>query len=107
MKIFMLEIPVTNYYRDGVYYKTMFFKNHSPKKEEVLEILKKDLADADPKDDHYGFIDEVKEAIKVLESAEEFPMLGGNLIMTNTRVMHPKWGDQPLAVRKIFVNELN
>jgi hypothetical protein len=103
MDIFKLEIPVTNYNGDGVYYYTMYFANRFPTKVEVLDLLKKEL---DNNDKDFPLWDDLaKEAFDILQMAE-YPMLYSNLAMTNKRVNHPKWGDCPISAAKVSYYEM-
>lgn len=105
MNIFKLEIPVTNYNGDGVYYYTMYFANRFPTKSEVLDLLRKEL-DAPPDEEFPSFGDDcTKEAFDILQMAE-YPMLYSNLVMTNKRVNHPKWGDCPISAEKVSYYEM-
>lgn len=104
MNIFKLEIPVTNYTEDGVYYYTMYFANRFPTKDEVLALLQKELETPDP-DGFPGGEDLTKEAMEILTIAE-YPMLYSNLVMTNKRVIHPKWGDCPISAERVYYVEM-
>jgi hypothetical protein len=104
MDIFKLEIPVTNYDGNGVYYFTMYFANRFPTKQEVLALLQKEVEYPD-KDGFPGGNDLTNEAIEILTIAE-YPMLYSNLVMTNKRVNHPKWGDCPVSAEKIYYVEM-
>ena len=105
MDIFKLEIPVTNYNGDGVYYYTMYFANRFPTKAEVLDLLKKELGN--PHDKNFIPLEDdlTMEAFDILQMAE-YPILYSNLVMTNTRVNHPKWGDCPVSAERVLYYEM-
>jgi len=107
MKIYQFEIPISDYYGKEVFFKCLYFVREScPTRNEVMEALKK-AAEVDRKmtqgEESPGGVDdgEFAEALRVLESTKEFPQCYGDLIRTNIRVKHPKFGDQPLSCQVI------
>lgn len=95
MRIFRFSIPISDYYGEGVFFKDLFFcRGTCPTRGEVIAAVKEAAAvDAQYPED----CGEFSEVLEVLRLTEDFPQVYGDLIHTNTRVIHPKWGDQPVS----------
>lgn len=96
MRVYKFSIPIDDYYGDAVFFKNIYFGvDRCPTKDEVISALKGVIAISKTK--HHTEDGENDEALRVIESTNEFPQCYGDLIYTNIRVNHPKWGDQPLS----------
>lgn len=82
--LYQYIIPIENYNCDGIFFKEIFIESEKyPTKEEFIAIIEGIAAE-----------EIVKEA--------EYPILYGSCIATNTRVIHPKYGDLPFSVKRIL-----
>ncbi len=83
--VVVIEIPVPNYYGDGIFYQQLLF-NHSPTKEyviEVLERLHKESLEYVQYDN--GWVECIKTVKSVPDDNWEF-VAQGDLVHTNTFV---------------------
>jgi hypothetical protein len=84
--LFKYEIPITNYYGDGIYHMELYIEsNRFLTKIEFLDILwEKHLVD-EP---------EGKEAYKIVEGCKDFPRLNNEMSLATNFVSHHKFGQQ-------------
>lgn len=93
MRIYKLEVPVTNYRGDSVFFQEFFFfQETTPTKDQAIKLLEK------ARDEHFA---DFAEELEVIKSCQEFPMCWPGISFINTRVQHPKWGDQPISMAVI------
>lgn len=104
MNIYKLDIPITDYYGGSIsMYSHYFESGNSPTKEQIALYLQIQLSLVNEDTNPMARIDfdALSEALEIIKSCEEFPILTGGLFMKNTFVNHPKHGRQPLSITKI------
>lgn len=99
MQAVRLSIPIKNYEGTGVFFQHLYFKE-SPSKEEVLAILKR----YHEQDSEYStYLGTWQDCIQSVEKVEEWRILKGGLIATNTFIDVGEFGEQPFSWDKINI----
>lgn len=109
MPLYKIEIPVSDYYGEEVFFQEFFFEcEKCPTKEQVVGFLK-ELEKEELSDPGYlgtSVAKECLESIAGITSIDEWPDLHSYLVLTNVRTMTPKFGDQPLTMALITPHHL-
>jgi hypothetical protein len=108
MPIYRFEFPIDDYYGEEVFTKQVYFEGaRCPTHKEVVERLQQ-LADDEEKmandpDIAGPHCKEYAQCLLAINYAEEeLPALAGNLVGANIFCKHPKWGKQPISVKRIM-----
>jgi hypothetical protein len=95
-RLYRLQVPIPNYYRDGIFEQDMFILSHKcPSKNQWFKLAK-----------HYHERDYVypeytgdwTEVCQAIDDCKEFPSLYGNLVQTCTFV-NTIFGVKPITIR--------
>lgn len=94
--IIKLEVPISDYCGEEVFFKSFYFEveDRSPTKEQIINALEKLHHEYQQYDEYTG---EEAEAIQILKKVEDWRYVGQRLAMTNTFVEHPDFGKQPVT----------
>jgi hypothetical protein len=106
--IVRLEVPITNYYCDGVFWKKFYFEceKHSPSKEEVINVITKIHEENLQYPEYCGDEKEVIDILSMIPE-DEWMYVGNRYVGRNTFVEHPKFGKQTVNWDIIDVIKVN
>ena len=98
-----ITVPISNYYRDGVFESQLYFEceNQSPTKQQVIKSLEDNLKEYEQyyKDENIEVDDtDTSEILEMVKSVKDWSHVSPtNLVNTNTFVEHPQFGKQPFS----------
>jgi 3-polyprenyl-4-hydroxybenzoate decarboxylase len=106
MPIYKVEIPISDYYGEAVFFQELYFDAPSqPTRDEVVQHLR-GLLD-DPAVHSFGAFPWLKEClesianINTLPPFTSWPSTVGDCIQSNVHVQHPRWGQQALTISRL------
>lgn len=110
--IVRLEVPITNYYRDGIFFKQFYFEceEQSPSKQVVIDLITKIHEENLQYLEYNCEESEEKEAIDIINLIpdEKWIYVGRDgVVYHNTFVEHPKFGTQTVNWDVIDVIKVN
>jgi len=98
-----ITVPISNYYRDGVFESQLYFEceSKSPTKQQVIKYLEDSIKEHEQyyKDENIEIDDtDTSEILEVVKSVNDWLYVSPtSVVQTNTFVEHPQFGKQPFS----------
>jgi len=98
-----ITIPISNYYRDGVFESQLYFEceTQSPTKQQVIKYLENSIKENEQyyKEENIEIDDtDTSEILEIVDGVNDWLYVSPtSVVQTNTFVNHPQFGKQPFS----------